>query len=331
MPKERFFNHIEIEIYDDDPKAGVVTKSSLDKANADKIYAEYMWLRNPVELFPHPAVFKCDYNFNDNKCQYSMEYIDGVPLSDIVLNYARAHQFYVNIFELLKTRIEYNRTLEIDPKEAYRVLSGPNIYKDKTLERLSKTVYYDKLNKRYIYDDVLLPTLGEIIEDCDLRTDIKDLSYIHGDLCFSNIIIENYDSYNKNFVKYKVIDPRGIDSTGHISRLGDYRYEIGKLAHSAIGYYDLIKADRYEMFHNNNCVSNEYDNNKIVFSYAFGTSYAYTAFKEVFGDKDEWYKIMINLFLSMIPLHKDNPLHQRAMFWNALRLYRKKFMNVNNL
>ena len=131
---------------------------------------------NKNEYEDTPSVLLLDFYATDTiETKTNMEYIDGVPLSDIVLNYAKAHQFYVNIFELLKTRIEYNRTLEIDPKEAYRVLSGPNIYKDKTLERLSKTVYYDKLNKRYIYDHVLLPTFGEIIEDCDFRTHINDL------------------------------------------------------------------------------------------------------------------------------------------------------------
>ena len=34
-----------------------------------------------------------------------------------------------------------------------------------------------------------------------------------------------------------------------------------------------------------------------------------------------YYPIMINLFLSMIPLHSDNNLRQKAMLANALNLY----------
>ena len=34
-----------------------------------------------------------------------------------------------------------------------------------------------------------------------------------------------------------------------------------------------------------------------------------------------YYPIMINLFLSMIPLHSDNNLRQKAMLANALKLY----------
>ena len=33
------------------------------------------------------------------------------------------------------------------------------------------------------------------------------------------------------------------------------------------------------------------------------------------------YPIMVHLFLSMLPLHRDNPERQKAMLANALRLY----------
>ena len=40
-----------------------------------------------------------------------------------------------------------------------------------------------------------------------------------------------------------------------------------------------------------------------------------------FFDFKMYYPIMINLFLSMIPLHSDNNLRQKAMLANALKLY----------
>jgi hypothetical protein len=37
----------------------------------------------------------------------------------------------------------------------------------------------------------------------------------------------------------------------------------------------------------------------------------------------EWdcYPVMVLLFLSMLPLHVDNPLRQKALLANAMRLY----------
>ena len=64
-------------------------------------------------------------------------------------------------------------------------------------------------------------------------------------LCFSNILIDdNFDVNNIEDHLY-FIDPRGMipNKSKEITSVGDYKYDIGKLAHSIIGNYDLIKAN----------------------------------------------------------------------------------------
>jgi thiamine kinase-like enzyme len=63
------------------------------------------------------------------------------------------------------------------------------------------------------------------------------LCMIHGDLHFGNILV-NVDLPKK--IRFKFIDPRGFSRPGYPLGVGDVAYDIGKLLHSAHGYYDFI-------------------------------------------------------------------------------------------
>jgi thiamine kinase-like enzyme/CheY-like chemotaxis protein len=63
------------------------------------------------------------------------------------------------------------------------------------------------------------------------------LTIIHGDLHFDNILVN--DRLPKK-IKIKLIDPRGFQLIGYPPGSGDVAYDIGKLLHSAHGYYDFI-------------------------------------------------------------------------------------------
>jgi hypothetical protein len=62
------------------------------------------------------------------------------------------------------------------------------------------------------------------------------ISRIHGDLHFSNIMI---DDHLANAVQFRLIDPKGTMIWGQLG-YGDPAYDFGKLFLSSSGHYDLI-------------------------------------------------------------------------------------------
>ena len=125
---------------------------------------------------------------------------------------------------------------------------------------------------------------------------------MHGDLYFANIL---YDSEKDIF---KLIDPRGRWGE---SSAGDIKYDIAKIRHSVIGRFDTITNGLYsikrneknefnlKIFEPKNYVSicNELDNNI-----------------KKYWNLDEIKMIEGLLFISMLPLHRDNVERQLAFF-----------------
>ena len=140
------------------------------------------------------------------------------------------------------------------------------------------------------------------------------VTMMHGDFCFSNIL---YDFKSKSV---KVIDPRGIDNDGNFSMYGDMRYDVAKLAHSIVGLYDLIIAG---MFDYNESKPYEVSLRLEVADSVLATQEQFRSmlFAGYSVEELSVYPIMVHLFLSMLPLHRDNPERQKAMLANALRLY----------
>jgi hypothetical protein len=113
-----------------------------------------------------------------------------------------------------------------------------------------------------------------------------------------------------------LIDPRGYLPGNIITNIGDTKYDVAKIAHSVIGRYDQIRDFGFNIVKQKD---NEYSWSCI--STDDHTDLEHT-FKKLFDkDKYQYYEIMIHLFLSMIPLHKDSPEKQEKMLVNALRLY----------
>ena len=183
------------------------------------------------------------------------------------------------------------------------------MYTEKTLSRLS----YLNLDEKYTINGENVGSIRDIIIELDKYIDkdcYKYNSIMHGDLCFSNIL---YDSRSNHI---KLIDPRGVDNKHNISIYGDWRYDVAKLAHSVVGKYDFIIANRFK-YKENSPTDIEFD---IEYDNLCKIEELDNYFDKIFDFK-MYYPIMINLFLSMIPLHSDNVMRQKAMLANALKLH----------
>ena len=139
-------------------------------------------------------------------------------------------------------------------------------------------------------------------------------SIMHGDFCFSNIL---YDFRSQSI---KVIDPRGIDFENNISNEGYLIYDLAKYFHSIIGLYDFIIAGNYKVECDNNNKFN-FDIYRPDYIKEIQNQFLKTKINGISINQKSIFATMIHLFLSMLPLHKDDKKRQQALAANALRLY----------
>ena len=140
-------------------------------------------------------------------------------------------------------------------------------------------------------------------------------SVLHGDFCFSNIL---YD-FRSNRVK--TIDPRGATPDGTHTLYGDVRYDIAKLSHSILGMYDWIIAGYYEVDINGNQIHLELGAERNKKHSLIQQRYVQLVEQEFGINEITLMAMQIQLFLSMLPLHQDDPKRQQALFANAFRLH----------
>ena len=132
---------------------------------------------------------------------------------------------------------------------------------------------------------------------------------VHGDYCFSNIL------FDPMHYIFKLIDPRGRFKTQSI--YGDPRYDIAKLRHSIVGLYDFIIAGLYKLRLTG---KDSYD---FQISTPILTEKLEPFFDELvveYGyDCREIKLIEALLFLTMIPLHNDDILRQKAFYLTSIK------------
>lgn len=136
------------------------------------------------------------------------------------------------------------------------------------------------------------------------------VSLIHGDLCFSNILFEPASNV------IRLIDPRG-DFMGSVNQ-GDPRYDLAKLLHSVHGRYDFMINDLFRL-----------EQQQLVFELSMPQSEYLQQLEQSLLDKIQAQSVYpLNdlilleslLFLTMLPLHSDQPKRQIAFLLTGLKL-----------
>ena len=291
-----------------------IKRFSVKKCSKDirKMQAEASWYYSLPADMKHfaPAIW------NTYECGYEIEYLYLSSLANMYVYGESSYNTWVNIINACCEYLTAEYGYSGDESVAH---TNNKLFTEKTRSRIDKYANDTgiDLNKPIKINNVTVPSVNDIIDELDNHIE-KDAarftSVMHGDFCFSNIL---YDFKSQSV---KVIDPRGISADGkEITNYGDLRYDIAKLAHSVIGKYDFIMAGRFDYSEQSpyDITFNVYCNkNCRVYKYFFdkmSSLYNITA--------DIIYPIMINLFLSMLPLHSDDRLRQKALFANALNLY----------
>lgn len=310
---QRSFNALEVD-------KGVLKKKGMPES---KIFAESYWYAE----VPH-MVKKYTPNYlgagrdKENKYYYCLEYLPYLPLNELFVYCSNPTYFWSNVFNLCSDflenchKVECSELDEIMKKEHKELIEGKTL---KRLDALSKAHSFD-LNEECSYNNVSLPSVKEIANICIEKSLELPAIYgvMHGDFCFSNIL---YDTRSEII---KVIDPRAMNSKNEPSLYGNLVYDIAKLSHSVLGYYDLIVAGCFSIKQNNMKFQlNIFHDERIK---EIGDTFLHKRFLGI--NPIDTIPIVVLLFISMLPLHADNKDRQSALMANALRLYSEYLSNT---
>lgn len=304
----RDFNSITVET-----QKGLLTKTS---TKIQKLEDEALWYKNLPEelkiLSPRLIGFS-----KDIKSASLVQELYGYPsLQELYLsgevNIEDWRYILEKLFELHKLFEDYTTP---NNETALKWL-----YFDKTKERLNElekqnTYWSNLINKDYEYiNGKKFKSISALQKDIEnfavLLSKNGTQTIIHGDYCFSNIL---FDSGNYVF---KLIDPRGrLNAEATI--YGDPRYDIAKLRHSVVGLYDFIVQGLYE-----------YKELKNGFEYKILATNDYSILETIFDNCSKQNNFNTTeikfieglLFLSMIPLHKDDFNRQKIFYLKAVEL-----------
>lgn len=311
--RPREFNQIQI-----DTKRGILTKTS---DNKNKLIDEIRWYLKLPDSIKYMAPRIYEYSLDIDNPFVSMEYYSYHTLHELYLYGDLKEEQWKTIFNRIKVIMDDMSKYTF--KDTAKIKDSLNkMYSDKTFERLNVLEQNDYFKSFFVNNivvneiefpnlKILIEKLKTLIQEQLINTE-EEFTIIHGDLCFTNILIDD----KLNFLR--LIDPRG--KFGKCDIYGDKRYELAKLFHCLDGKYDYIIKDLFDIKVNKTQIElaiNINKNNNCIFE----------CFLDVFKDDikniREIRLIESLLFLSMIPLHTENIRRQYAMLATGLLLLNK--------
>ena len=283
-------------------------------SNNEKINREINWYLNmPYELkiFAPRLV-----NYNYWKVSsYEIEYYWYQSLWDLFLFWYLNNTIWYNIIDNLFEKINLFKTYKTNQPYSFFY----EMYHNKTFRRINeikKNIFFNKLlnKKTVIINWKKNNNINYYIKNIDNYIknfyDKEDIAFIHWDFCLSNIL---YDISSKIL---KMIDPRGF--FWEIWVYWDIKYDVAKLRHSIVDYYDFIVSDLFKVEENDWWFKFEIYVDEI---HKKISSYFDNTLKNNNFNLDTIKYIEALLFLTMIPLHSDNFERQKAMYLNSVLIF----------
>jgi hypothetical protein len=320
--RSRIFNNIDIDYQ----------KNRLKKTSSNYLILrdEIKWyLELPSKLsYLIPRVF--DYSLSISNTYIDLEYHPFNTLHELYIFGNLDYQAWIAIFGKLRAILNEFNNYEFRQYDSMNDYNQMYIYKTLTrLNQIKSTEDFGVLFSSPFYVNGKkfhsLEEQMEIIktELLSVLKPIETYAILHGDFCFSNILIDD------SFSLVKLIDPRGV--FGKTNLYGDCRYDLAKLLHSFDGKYDNIISDRFELeysiFNGTPYIEYHFDEINVGLN-------IYQCFETVFAQEIKKHSISALktieslLFFSMIPLHSDNIKRQLVMLGTAVELFSSVFNNA---
>tara|TARA_A100001015_G_scaffold29796_1_gene33199 strand:+ start:525 stop:2102 length:1578 start_codon:yes stop_codon:yes gene_type:complete len=286
-----------------------------------KIIGEMEWFQNidsNLKIYT-PKIIKRHANSNP---YYLVEILPFLPLNEIFVYGQKSSKFWYHCIDLCDEFLQKCSNVAIPKVDLRNVHEYSNhLFLQKPWSRFKEFCddeSYQKADCLNIINGYEVPSINNIISDCVSRISKMPPIHgvLHGDLCLSNIL---YDSRRRRIT---VIDPRGIDHQNYPFIYGDLKYDLAKLSHSFLGLYDYIVANNFTLSHQ---VRDGFSIFDLTINFQPNTLLIQEAFKSKnFFNKYSWLDLMpltVLLFLSMLPLHSDQPRKQLAFLARGLDLY----------
>jgi hypothetical protein len=310
----REFNSIDV-------ATNTITKSSED---SDTLLNEISWFKKlPKQLRPYvPQIY--DYSDSYIHPSITMEFIGYPTLSDIYIYGSHGLHLWSNIYSSLFTLLERFQEFQLDTHSDEITETLRDMYYQKTVNRLKRAEGMSGLDIFFDPDEITIngdtyPTVPTILDALPDRLDESgllerdQLSVIHGDLCFPNVLFDVRNNIPK------LIDPRG--AFGPHTIYGDYRYDLAKLRHSVSGHYEFIINDRFDV-----AVTED----SATVSFETHTDPVHDQREDLFDEQlkqaypDDFLSVKLLeslLYLSMIPLHSDSIERQQCMLSTGIEKF----------
>lgn len=315
----RCFNSISV-----DMEMGLLKKTS---TKIQKLEDEAFWYENLPKELKILAPRLIDFTKTDKIGKLTQELYGYPSLQELYLSGEVNIEDWRHIIEKL---FNLHKKLE-QYKNKNNTQSIKWLYLEKTNDRIEELIkqnsywknIFDKKfefinNKKYTGIKYLKDDINKFI---DILCKTPKETIIHGDYCFSNIL------FDANNYIFKLIDPRGR-MNAEATIYGDPRYDIAKLRHSIVGFYDFIVNEYFHLKETKN-----------GFEYEIIRPMEYSILEKVFDNYTEKNNFDVQeikfieglLFLSMIPLHKENFKHQQMFYIKAVELLNTSLKEKGNL
>ena len=309
----RFFNKLEGNEY-------TIVKRSSD---IRKIKAEYTFYHLLPEDMKYWFIMPFQYEEKDGEASYRME---RVHVTDLAIKWVHGSMEEAEFEELMDKYFYFfqKRHEKTCSEEEYQKVAD-SLYVDKVQSRiaqLKKSPEYPKLDALLVNGtgtnlDALVQKYLLLKGKIEARTFYpRRLVIGHGDPCFSNCL------YNKSTKLLKFIDPKGALTEEELWT--NPYYDIAKLSHSVCGRYDFFNNALFEVKMN--------DQFQLELEIPFEPSSYVKIFKKKVEDNGfDYLSVRIyeaSLFLSMLPLHLDNPHKVFGFILNAKDILEEIEQNV---
>jgi hypothetical protein len=307
----RSFNHMQYQ-----PETNVITKTSDERSRA-KLRNEVHWMVNVPGHCRRfiPAVV--DSSMDAENTHLSLEFAVFPPLSSSYVFHRLPLQKWR--WALSKVMGGFQRFFWSQQHPSPQ--AGTALFQQvfgNLEKRLALYPAHIPKGRRLTCDGAALPSIDELLPRLRSRVEslckgITALSIAHGDLCFSNIL------FDMNSGLFKVVDPRGSFGNGEPSLYGHPLYDLAKLRHSIAGGYDSLA---YDLFH-----LSEVQGTALAYNLTVHKNPVHEELTSFFDGEvarsgllpADVAAIEACLFLSMVPLHDENPRRQLAMYLTGLR------------
>lgn len=308
----RYFNSLQGDEF-------TITKKSHDKKKMHMEYQYYWLLPDDMKNW---MVMPFDYKEEKDFASYSME---RMPMTDIAIRWTHGAVTLEEMDKILEKTFHFfniRHQKEVS-KEEFLKLSD-SLYLNKLLDRVEKLkkckefpvmAAYISNGTDYESIDAIINDYVKIYKNCMKNYCKKAKTYKavigHGDVFFANML------YSKEINLLRLIDPKGAISEDEL--WSNPFYDIAKLSHSICGNYDFFNANLYDIYLDSDMkfkLNIDFDNTKYK-----------NLFKNYLQKNGLDYKMIrtfeASLFLSMLPLHIDNPHKVFGFLLNGINIIKE--------